>query len=364
MALRDVTRSPRRTAATALGTVLALVLVLASLGLMTSMTSALQTQYDEVERQDATVTTAPDAGAGIERTLRDLPGVSEVEVSRVGAVTVSSGEDTYATALRGFVPGTTMHGFPTADGMLTSPPDSGAFAGSALAERLGVDAGDTVTVIAATGGSTRLRIAGFVDDPMGTNLYATNDVVASALAPAGTTYLLRYDAGTDGEDMRAAVSTLPGVVAYSDTDALVNSLDQFLGLFWAFVAVMVLLGAVLALAIIYVTMAVSVVERTNELATLRAAGVRLRRVGGTLATENLAATLLGLPFGLALGVLAADQFLGLFSSDLFQLPLVMPWWLLLVAAAGVLLAAGLSQWPAVRAVRRLDVARVVRERAG
>ena len=84
-------------------------------------------------------------------------------------------------------------------------------------------------------------------------------------------------------------------------------LPAYLGLFGAFVIMMVGLGALLALAIIYVTMAVTVVERTNELATLRAAGVLLRRVGATLATENLLATLLGVPVGLVLGVIAAGQ---------------------------------------------------------
>jgi len=53
----------------------------------------------------------------------------------------------------------------------------------------------------------------------------------------------------------------------------------------------------------------------------------------------------------------------MFTSDMFRLPLSLPWWTLLLAASGVVLAAALSQGPAVRAVRRLDVARVVRERA-
>jgi putative ABC transport system permease protein len=105
------------------------------------------------------------------------------------------------------------------------------------------------------------------------------------------------------------------------------------------------------------------VERTNELATLRAAGVPLRKVSRTIATESLIATALGLPFGLVLGVWAAKAFLASFSSDIFQFPLVMPWYVLVGAAVGVLAAAGLSQWPASRAIRRVDVAKVVRERS-
>ena len=52
-----------------------------------------------------------------------------------------------------------------------------------------------------------------------------------------------------------------------------------------------------------------------------------------------------------------------FSTDLFHIPFVLPWWVSVLAALAVLAGAGASQWTAVRAVLRVDVARVVRERA-
>jgi putative ABC transport system permease protein len=365
MALRDLFRSRRRTAATALGAVLALVLVLASVGMMTSMGSALRLQYDQIDRQDATVTVATDAASSEAALLMRVPGVEAVERSGTGPVVAAAGVRTYSTVLQGFAPDTVMHGFWSAGHTWRSLPSDGVLAGHALAGSLGVAVGDTITLATATGTTTQVRVAGFLDEPLGTSIYADNRIADSVLTGAETdTYLVRFAAGADRDQMRQAITNLDGVVAYADSQALVGSVDQYLGLFWAFVAVMVLLGAVLALAIIYVTMAVSVVDRTNELATLSASGVPLRRIGGMLATENLLATMLGIPVGLALGVAAAEQLLGSFSSDLFQLPLSLPWWALLSAAAGVLLAAALSQWPAVRAVRRLDLVRVVRERAG
>lgn len=364
MALRDVSRSRRRTLATALGAVLSLVLVLASVGLMTSMASALSLQYDDIERQDATVTVDASTGDQVGTELKALSGISRVESSVIDAVTASSGSDSYATALQGFDPDTQMHGFLSTDGSWITLPAKGVLAGNALASQLHVQVGDLITLTAADGSTVQEPIAGFLNEPLGTLIYATNDVASAALPPSGVgTYLVQFDAGVDRDQMRKTISQLDGVVAYSDSQAFVSSLDQYLGLFWAFVGMMVVLGGVLALAIIYVTMAVSVVERTNELATLRAAGVPLRRVGATLATENLLATALGIPVGLALGYIAADRFLAMFSSDLFQLPLDLGWWALGLAALGVLLAAAISQWPAVRAIRRLDIARVVRERS-
>ncbi len=363
MALRDVARSRRRTAATALGAVLALVLVLTSLGMITTMVRALHVQYDEVERQDATVTLAPGATVAVRAALARLPQVTAVERSQVGPVTVTRGTASYSTALHGFRTGTVMHGFRGADHNSVPVPRSGVLAGSALAAHLDAGVGDTVTLTAPGGSPTTERIVGFVDEPLGTNLYAAPSTARHVLGSAGSqTLLARYAPGADRTALRRAVTRMDGVVAYADAHALLDSLNKYLGLFWGFVGMMVALGVVLALAIIYVSMAVTVVERTNELATLRAAGVPLRRVAATLATENLLATLLGIPVGLVLGWVAADQFMGLYSNDLFTLPLWLPWWALALAAAGVLVAAALSQLPAVRAVRNLDVARVVRER--
>ncbi len=365
MALRDVTRARRRTAATALGAVLALVLVLATVGMVTTMLEALHVQYDEVERQDATVTVAPGASASVLADLERLPQVAAVEAASVGPVTVGSGGASYSTVLHGLEPGTSMHGFRDSGGGAVALTGRGVLAGRALPDQLDVGVGDRVTLAAPGRPSVRVRIAGLVDEPLGTHLYTAPATAQRVLGrSASQTLLLAFGPGTDRAATRDVVSRMDGVVAYADADALTRLLDQYLALFWAFVGVMVALGAVLALAIIYVSMAVTVVERTTELATLRAAGVPLRRVAGTLMTENLLATLLGLPPGLLLGWLAADQLMGLYSSDLFTLQLYLPWWAMALAAGGVLAAAALSQLPAIRAVRQLDVARVVRERAG
>jgi len=363
MALRDVGRSRRRTLATALGSVLSLVLVLATVGMMTSMIEALHLHFDKINKEDAVVTVDASVASGAQATFAGLPGVSIVEPSSVGEVTALAGGHSYVTSLRGFEPGTTMHGFHATDGSFIALPDSGVLAGVGLKDTLHVNVGDTIT-LSTTRGQQQAVIRGFLSEPLGTTIYSSNAFAATVLPDMGvSTFVLGFDSGVNRDQMRNTITNLPGVVAYNDTKAFAESLNKYLGLFWVFGIVMIALGAVLALAIIYVTMAVNVVERTNELATLRAAGVPLRKVAGTIATESLVATAIGLPFGLLLGVVAAKQFLATFSSDIFQFPLVMPWWVLVGAAVGVLVAAGVSQVPASRAIRKVDVAKVVRERS-
>jgi putative ABC transport system permease protein len=96
---------------------------------------------------------------------------------------------------------------------------------------------------------------------------------------------------------------------------------------------------------------------------MEASGVPQRRIARLITAENLAVTVVGIVPGLALGWLAADAFLGTYSTDQISFDLVLRWYTPLLAAAIIVVVALLSQRPGLRAVARLDVAQVVRERA-
>ena len=361
MALRSLTRSRRRTVATMLGGVLALVLILASAGMLTSVRAMLDIEFGSVQRQDATVLVASGAD-DVAAQLKSLPGVAVVEPATIARVNVTANGRTYPTSLTGLEPATVMHGFRTPDGTARTLPADGVVAGVALADKLGVRVGDNMTMVPATGPAREIRLAGLLDEPLGTAVYATN-ATAGWITNAGPDgYLLRFGSDVDRDRVRAAVTSLTGVVAYADTDAVENQLDRFLVIFWVFAGAMLVLGALLAFTVIYVTMTVNLAERTGELATLRAAGAPIRRLTAALAIENIAATLLAAPIGLAAGVGAGWLFLRSYNNDLFNLHLSIGPTALILATVAVMVAAAVSQLPAARLIKRIDVARVVRDR--
>jgi len=255
-----------------------------------------------------------------------------------------------------------MHSFRTPEGTARALPADGVLAGVALADKLGVRVGDNLTVVPAAGPASKIRLAGLVDEPLGTALYATNTIARSMTNAGPDGYLLRFHDDVDRDRVRAGATALTGVVAYNDTHAVEHQLDSYLVIFWVFAGAMLVLGGLLAFTVIYVTMTVNLAERTGELATLRAAGAPVRRLTTAFAIENLLATLLAVPMGLAAGIGAGWLFLRSFNNDLFNLHLsVGP--TALVLAVAVVAAAGVSQLPAARLINRIDVARVVRERA-
>jgi putative ABC transport system permease protein len=362
MALRSLLRSRRRTAATMLGGVLALVLILASASMLTSVRAMLGLEFGSVQRSDATVLVVPGAN-DVGAQLQSLPGVAMVEPATIARVTVAVNGRTYPTSLTGLEPATAMHGFHTQEGGVRTLPADGVLAGAPLANRLGLHAGDELTILSAAAPVRTVRLSGLLDEPLGTALYATNAVAQSITNARANGYLLRLDNDSVRDRVRAAASGLAGVVAYTDTHAVEAQIESYLLIFWVFAGAMLVLGAILAFTVVYVTMTVNLTERTRELATFRAAGAPTRRLTAAVALENVAATVLAVPFGLAAGVAAGWLFLHSFNNDLFNLHLSVGVGPLLLAAVAVIAAAAVSQLPAARLIRRIDIARVVRERA-
>lgn len=368
LVLRGPGRNPRRTVFTATGVVLSLLVILTSWTMLDSMTGLLNVQFGQVTRQDAQVElTGPASPAALAR-LRAVPGVAEAEPALQVPVTLSSGGRTYPTALIALPANTDLHGFLLAGGgsaTLAALPPGSVLAGQGISGILGAVPGSAVTLTGPGGTRRTVRIAGLLDEPIGTYIYAPLSRAGELAGPAApASALIRLRPGASRDAVRRAITALPGVAAYQDTQALKRSFDSFSGLFYGFIGAMLALGALMAFAIIFTTMSVSIVERRREVAALRAAGVSRAAIAALIAGENLLVTLLGIVPGLVIGVIGGQAFLAAYSSDQFRLHLIIRPLTLLTSALVILAVAALSQWPGLRAIGRSDLAQAVRERTG
>jgi putative ABC transport system permease protein len=259
-----------------------------------------------------------------------------------------------------------MHGFLSADGGTTQLPRSGALAGKALEGQLDVGTGSEVTAALPAGRSASLRLDGFLDEPLGTYVYTTLDQLRAAAGPSfgeGNVALVSYEPGVDRDRMRERLSALPGAVAFSDTRALYDTANSYLGLYYAFVGMMLIFGGALAFTLLFNAMTSNIAERVVEVATLRAAGAPHRTLARMITAENVLMTLIGIGPGLLIGYELARVFMAQFTNDQFDFDLEIRASTFVLSALAILVVALLSQVPGLRAVRRLDVAEVVRERA-
>ncbi len=368
LVLRNLGRNRRRAITTVVGVVLALTVILVSAGMLDSVRATLDRQFDEITREDAQVFFDRPVGDAQIADLEAVDGVTAAEPVGTVQVSVESDDGEVSTELFAFERDTSMHRFFLSGGGTATLPSSGVFLGSTTKGELAVAVGETVEVV-AQGGSDRVsqRVEGFLAEPLGTFAYASlEDLRSEAGDAAGAvirTAYLRTDPGVDAEDLRGAVSQIDGVVVFEDTDDIARTIDQFLGLFFVFVGIMLVFGAIMAFAIIFNAMSVNIVERTSEVATMQAAGVSQRTIGGLITTENMLVTLLGIAPGLIVGRVLAQVFMESFQTEAFSFEVYVSPLTYVISAAAIFLAALVSQWPGLRAVSRMDIAKVVREGA-
>ena len=368
VSLRGLGRSPRRSLSTILGIAIATTLVLVSWGMIDTTQILLDRQFLDVSRQDATVYFATPVPASQVSTMLGGPGVAAAEPELDVSGAIVHGSDRYATTMVGLTPGTTMHGFLAPDGGTLELPTQGLLLGVALRDRLGIAVGDTVRVEVGGSSSASLPVAGFVDEPLGTFAYGSIATIASLTgqqsgSPTVGSALVRYVLGADRASVADRLGALPGVAAVLDSRGLYDTAQSFMGLFYAFVGIMLVFGAVMAFALIFNTMTANVAERATELAALRTLGMARGTVSRLVTAENVLLTVAGLVPGLIGGYLVAAAFMGSFSSDLFSFDLHVRPTTFLFTALAILVVAIVSQGPALRTVSRIDLGRIVRERS-
>jgi putative ABC transport system permease protein len=374
MVLRGVGRNPRRSLSTIIGVVLALTLILASWGMIDTVENLLDRNFNEISLEDANVVLNTTVGEPEIALVEATPGVSDAEQVIGVSVSARGPDGTYASQLEVYRADTVVHGFDTAQGGL---PADGVVVGSALGPEIGVSVGDTVELSFPTlGTSFTTPIAGFVDEPLGTLVYMEQGAFQRAMSaadppippevlaePSISMVKAVFEDGADRAEVIDSVGELEPVAVVVDTRGLYEMFQDFLGFFYAFVGIMLAFGAVMAFALIFNTISVNVAEREGEYATMRANGLSQRKLASLITGENLLLTALGIIPGLIVGYAAAAVFMQSYSSDMFAFNLDMNTSTLVFSSLAMLAVALLSVLPAIRTVRRLDIAKVVRERS-
>ena len=368
-ALRGLGRNPRRSLSTIIGVALAATLVLISWGMIDTVQLLLERQFVDDQHQDASVVLAQPAPASTLAQALDVTGVAAVEPQLVAPVAIVAGSTRYATSLIGLEPDTTMHSFFDPSGhSLAVPTGNGILLGSALQGLLSVKVGEEVILDLGGGRTGRAKVTGFINEPLGSFAYASLATVATltrsdATDPEVTSALVRYANGAVPAEVAEHLRGQSSVAVVIDSRAMYDIAQSFMGLFYAFVGVMLALGAVMAFALIFTTMTANVSERSVELAALRILGMPRAGVSRLVTAENLMLIVVGLIPGLVVGYFAAAVAMSSFSSDLFRFDLQVRPTTFIFTALAILAVGFISQWPALRSVGRIDLGQAVRERA-
>jgi putative ABC transport system permease protein len=321
--LRNLSRGPRRTLMTVLGLAMAIVVMIAIIGMIDTVNETMDTGAREI-KQDA-----PD------RTLVLLDDLYPLSGSPVTDVLEN---DKVAQAVSGiYLPGQligdeTFEVFVQLmdlDNDLWSPTvakgdrhSSGEMPGILITEKaardLGVNVGDGVTLRhpyresqrAWRLASTSVQVVGIHPDVLRTVVFMDiEDASVMNLEGVVNTLHLNPAPGVGIDDLRQDLSPVKGMVAVRRASVVAEALSDFLDDFMGVFVVIELVVLVMTLLIAFNTTRSNIDERRRELATMFAFGTPVRTVLRMAMVENLIVGVLGTAVGIGLGWLVLNTLL-------------------------------------------------------
>ncbi len=318
MPFRNVVRTPRRSAMTAIGVGAAITALVAVLGMMDSFDRTIQQGNDEFTKANADrivvqLDTFYPTGSDVVADIGAAPSVGRIDAGlRLPATALARESDSNLDLLVEFVDFETAVWAPTIEEGDVPATGGGILLARKAADDLGVDVGDTVTVrhparndLGSFGlTETDFVVAGIHANPIRT--FAFLDAGdAEGFGLEGTTNVLQaYPAdGATRSDVQRAVFGLPGVASSQPVARISEAIDEALDQFLSFLYVTAAAVLTLALLIAFNATRITVEERRRELATMRAFGLPVRAVLGVVVKESIlvgiVATFIGLVGGVA-----------------------------------------------------------------
>lgn len=315
VAARNLFRYKKRFFMTVIGVAGCGALLVTGFGLRDSITGIVGLQYSGINQYDMmAVLTEPSTAAADTALNKALPQYGQglyttsVLVDAAAAGETSGDMTVYlyiaedAAALDAFID---LH--QRADGAKVSLPGSGgAVVTEKLANRLGLNAGDTFSVSRVNEAPVTLSVGGIAENYILNYIYITPDTYRALFGetPEYDTVLINLDEGlaaTDDEVMAALLEAEP-VAGAMDTLTLRAQFDDMFESLNAVVWLIIAAAALLAFVVLYNLTNINITERTREIATLKVLGFYNGEVASYIYRENLLLTLIGIAVGLVLGV--------------------------------------------------------------
>ncbi len=366
MILRQLERHPVRAGLSALGIATAVAVVVLGRFTTDAVEYLMQFEFEIAQRHDVSVGFVEPVQGRVIHDLAALPGVLAVETQRAAPARIRHRHRSRLTSIQA------MDHHPQLMRVLDEQeqplqlPEQGLVLSHALARRLDVRPGQTVTVEIQERHRPvlELEVAGLIHQYTGLTAFMSRRALNDAM---------REDRLVTGGAMRVDMARLdelyhqlkrtPGVASVTVRRATLQNFDdtiaetqrQFRSFNLAF-------AVVIAFGVVYNTARVSLSERSRELATLRVLGFTRAEISRILLGELAVLTLLALPLGMVLGYGFAAFAAWGFETDMFRIPLVISRRTYGFAAVTVLLAAAASGLVVRRRLDRLDLIGVLKAR--
>jgi putative ABC transport system permease protein len=366
MVLRELERRPLRTLLSSLGIASALALLVLGRFALDSVEAYLEGSLRREQRQDLAVSFDRPVSPRALRELSAMPGVRQVEGLRATAARVRHEHRARDAVLVGLPPGATLRRLVERGGREVPVPPDGILVTTKLGEVLGLRVGDRPEVEIREGARPVVRpvVAGFVDESMGLQLYAREELVARLEGDLGAvgSAMLTVDP-LQAAAVEERLRRLPRVL---DVSALREDIGRMRDMQASVedvrTIVCIVLGATVIFGVVYNNARIALATRARELGSLRVLGFSSREIASILIGGMAVELVVAIPIGLYLGHSWAQLVFQMMDQEQFRWQVyVAPSTYLLATAVGALAVAASALWVR-RNVDRLDLIGVLKTR--
>ena len=358
--IRSIFRQRVRTATGLFAATIGAAMVLVTMHMLDSFREIITFQFDKMMRSDYEIVLKDEQDYGVYFEARRLPGVDLVEpVFSVGC-TFHHGRREKKGGITGILPTSILTIPRDANGNPVPIPDSGVMINSQLAQILGVEVGDHLTIEPLKGESRRLTvpITRIYESLLGISAYANLDYLNRLVGEEQSVTSLQLKVRPGEETMQSffrelkRVPALEGVSSAQEQKRMM--LDLMLGPTMVAVVLLVLFAGLIFGGSVLTSSLIALAERQQEIATLRVLGYTPLEVGAIFFRESFAINMVGTFAGLPAGYWLSYVIDQASNTELLRLPFVIePRSYLITIAAGILFTCA-AHFPVQRAVHRMD----------
>jgi putative ABC transport system permease protein len=366
MIIRNVGRHPVRAATSVIGIAASVSMLILGTFFLDAIAVLMEQQFFVMQRQDVTVNFVLPASGRSLYELQRMPGVIHAEPTRAVPARLRFEQRSRIISLQGLVAEPELNRVVDVNaGEVRLPPD-GLVLSLMLSDILGARVGQYVRVEVLDGRrrSVDVRVAGIVEEYMGTSAYMEIDALRR-LAGEGDTLsgaFLRVDPAQSAA-LYAHLKDTPAVAGVALKRTAIESFDKTLAeTFYVMIFFNLLFSGVIAFGVVYNAARVSLSERSRELASLRVLGFTRGEISFILLGELASVTLMAIPIGMVMGYIFAGALVAAFNTELYRFPLVVSPRTFAYAASAVLVAAAMSGLAVRRRLDHLDLVAVLKTR--
>ena len=366
IALRHLVRYPARSLMTALGSALAVALLIVALFPDASIEFMIDTTFFRSERQDASLIFADEQGPGVLSSVANMPGVMRAEGYRTTLVLLEHEHRRKRLSLNGIPANADLSQVLDTDLNPITIPQSGILLTERAASLLDLRLGEKVTVqlLERPGHVVEIPVSAIVGTYIGIAAYVSLETLDRMMGegPRISSARIRLDAA-ELPRFYDLVKETPAIASLALLDISRQRFRETIEKNIAIsTTIYIILAIIITFGVVYNSARIQFSEHARELASLRVFGFTGPEVASVIFIELGIVIILAQPMGWLLGYVFSYALVKGFESDLFRVPFLIEPETMALASLVTLAAAAASAMILFRRIGALDLVRVLKTR--